>query len=59
MSTGSQFLPEHFINRELSWLEFNERVRLDIAYERHRCLWLDLQLIVRTVGCMFTQRGAN
>ena len=40
-------------------LEFNERVRLDIAYERHRCLWLDVQLIVRTVGCVFTQRGAN
>jgi len=40
-------------------LEFNERVRLDIAYERHRCLWLDVQLIARTVGCIFTQRGAN
>ena len=40
-------------------LEFNERVRLDIAYERHRCLGLDVQLIVRTVGCIFTQRGAN
>lgn len=40
-------------------LEFDDRVRLDIAYERNRCLWLDLQIIVRTVGCMFTQRGAN
>jgi lipopolysaccharide/colanic/teichoic acid biosynthesis glycosyltransferase len=40
-------------------LGFNERVRLDIAYERNRSLWLDIQLIVRTIGCMFTQRGAN
>jgi len=40
-------------------LEFNERVRLDIAYARHRSLWLDVRILLRTVGVMFTQRGAN
>ena len=40
-------------------LQFNDRVRLDIAYQRNRCLWLDVQIILRTVVCIFTQRGAN
>jgi len=40
-------------------LQFNDRVRLDIAYQRNRCLWLDIQIILRTVVCIFTQRGAN
>ena len=40
-------------------LEFDERVRLDIAYQRHRSVWLDVRIIVRTVGVMFTHRGAN
>jgi lipopolysaccharide/colanic/teichoic acid biosynthesis glycosyltransferase len=38
---------------------FNDRVRLDIAYQRNRSLWLDIQILVRTVGCVFTGRGAN
>jgi len=40
-------------------LDFDERVRLDIAYLRHQCLWLDFQIMVRTIGAVFTGRGAN
>jgi lipopolysaccharide/colanic/teichoic acid biosynthesis glycosyltransferase len=40
-------------------LDFDERVRLDIAYSRNQCLWLDLQILVRTISCVFTGRGAN
>jgi len=40
-------------------LEFDDRVRLDIAYLRNRCLWLDTRILMRTVGCVFTGRGAN
>jgi lipopolysaccharide/colanic/teichoic acid biosynthesis glycosyltransferase len=38
-------------------LEFDERVRLDIIYERSQSLWLDIQVIARTVGCVFSRRG--
>jgi lipopolysaccharide/colanic/teichoic acid biosynthesis glycosyltransferase len=40
-------------------LDFDERVRLDIAYMRNQCLWLDLQIMFRTIGAVFTGRGAN
>jgi lipopolysaccharide/colanic/teichoic acid biosynthesis glycosyltransferase len=40
-------------------LDFDERVRLDIAYQRHQCLWLDLQIMFRTISAVFTARGAN
>jgi lipopolysaccharide/colanic/teichoic acid biosynthesis glycosyltransferase len=39
--------------------EFDERLRLDIAYIERRCLWLDLQLLVRTVTAVIEQRGAH
>lgn len=38
--------------------EFHERLRLDIAYIKHRSLWLDVQILFRTVWAVFTQRGA-
>ncbi|MGH7598147.1 MAG: sugar transferase [bacterium] len=40
-------------------LDFDERVRLDIAYLRNQCLWLDLQIMLRTIGAVFSGRGAN
>lgn len=38
--------------------EFYERLRLDIAYIKHRTLWLDIQILFRTVWAVFKQRGA-
>lgn len=40
-------------------LDFDERVRLDIAYMRNQSLWLDFQILLRTAGAVFTGRGAN
>jgi len=39
--------------------EFDERLRMDIAYITHRCLWLDIQILVRTYAAVLTQRGAH
>jgi lipopolysaccharide/colanic/teichoic acid biosynthesis glycosyltransferase len=40
-------------------LDFDERLRLDIAYIRHRCLTLDALILVRTVGAVLNGRGAS
>lgn len=39
--------------------EFNYRLRLDIAYIERRCLWLDIQILFRTVMAVVQQRGAH
>jgi lipopolysaccharide/colanic/teichoic acid biosynthesis glycosyltransferase len=39
-------------------LEFDERLRLDIAYIRNRCLSLDLVILARTVGVVLGGKGA-
>jgi lipopolysaccharide/colanic/teichoic acid biosynthesis glycosyltransferase len=39
--------------------EFDERLRLDIAYMEHRCLWLDIQILFRTITAVIKQRGAH
>ena len=38
--------------------EFDERLRLDIAYIKRRCLWLDIQILFRTVFAVLSRRGA-
>ena len=37
---------------------FDTRMRLDISYVEKRCLWLDIQILVRTIGSVFRQRGS-
>lgn len=38
--------------------EFDDRLRLDIAYIERRSLWFDFNILVRTVIAVFLQRGA-
>lgn len=40
-------------------LEFDDRLRLDIAYIERRSLWLDFNILVQTVFAVFQQRGAH
>lgn len=40
-------------------MDMDDRTRLDIAYVQRRCLWLDLQILVRTIPAVITQRGAK
>jgi lipopolysaccharide/colanic/teichoic acid biosynthesis glycosyltransferase len=39
--------------------EFDERLRMDIAYIERRCLWLDVQILVRTITSVLARRGAH
>lgn len=40
-------------------LDFDERLRLDIAYIRNRSFMLDLRILLRTFGTVISRRGAN
>jgi lipopolysaccharide/colanic/teichoic acid biosynthesis glycosyltransferase len=40
-------------------LEFDDRLRLDIAYIERACLWLDINILFRTVIAVFQSRGAH
>jgi len=39
--------------------DMDDGTRLDIAYVQHRSLWFDLQILVRTIPAVLTQRGAK
>jgi lipopolysaccharide/colanic/teichoic acid biosynthesis glycosyltransferase len=40
-------------------VDFDDRLRLDIAYIRNRSLWLDTRILLRTVGAVISRKGAN
>jgi lipopolysaccharide/colanic/teichoic acid biosynthesis glycosyltransferase len=40
-------------------LEFDDRLRLDIAYIERASLWLDIVILIRTIGAVFHSRGAH
>jgi lipopolysaccharide/colanic/teichoic acid biosynthesis glycosyltransferase len=40
-------------------VDFDERLRLDVAYISNRCLWLDVQILARTFSAVVSGRGAN
>jgi lipopolysaccharide/colanic/teichoic acid biosynthesis glycosyltransferase len=41
-----------------SSLDFDQRLRLDIEYIERQSFWLDVEILVRTVFAVFSQRGA-
>lgn len=40
-------------------LEFDDRLRLDIAYIERASIWFDIVILFRTVAAVFKQRGAH
>jgi len=39
--------------------EFDDRLRLDIAYIDRRSIWMDINILFETVWAVFSQRGAH
>ncbi len=39
--------------------EFDDRLRLDIAYIERRCIWLDIQILIRTFTAVLVARGRH
>lgn len=39
-------------------LDFDDRLRLDVAYIENQGLWLDIKILIRTITAVFSQNGA-
>ncbi|MGE3315797.1 MAG: sugar transferase [Planctomycetaceae bacterium] len=39
-------------------LDFEDRLRLDVEYIEKRCIWLDIQILFRTISAVFRREGA-
>lgn len=39
-------------------LNFDQRVKLDLAYIERQCLWLNIQILLRTISQVFVGEGA-
>jgi lipopolysaccharide/colanic/teichoic acid biosynthesis glycosyltransferase len=39
-------------------LDFDDRLKLDIAYIERQSLWMDIQILIRTIGQVFVGEGA-
>ena len=42
-----------------SEIDFDRRLRLDREYIERQSLWLDVQILIRTAGVIFSRRGAH
>lgn len=40
-------------------IDFDERIRLDVAYIRNLSLWLDIEIMLRTLGSVLKRKGAE
>jgi lipopolysaccharide/colanic/teichoic acid biosynthesis glycosyltransferase len=40
-------------------MEFTDRVYLDVLYIEQRSIWLDFQILIRTIFTVIAQRGAH
>jgi lipopolysaccharide/colanic/teichoic acid biosynthesis glycosyltransferase len=40
-------------------LEFDDRLRLDIAYIERASMWFDIHILIRTIAAVFQSRGAH